>query len=76
MSKKDKNITVRKPKQGSTLFTGALIGAGAGVIAAMLIHKRAERRERDAALTVSEAIKIGVLVFGLLRAIAALSDDD
>lgn len=73
---KDKAITVRKPKQGSTLLTGALIGAGAGVIAAMLIHRRAERRERDTALTMTEAIKIGLLVFGLLRAIAALGDDD
>lgn len=73
---KNKAIAVRKPRQGSTLLTGALIGAGAGVVAAMLIHKRAERHERETALTVTEAIKIGVLVFGLLRAIAALGDDD
>lgn len=73
---KDKAITVRKPRQSGTLLSGALIGAGAGVIAALLIHKRAERHERETALTVTEAIKIGVLVFGLLRAIAALGDDD
>ena len=71
-----KDIEVHKPKQGGTLLTGALVGAGAGIIAAMLIHKRAERHERDTALTVTEAIKVGVLVFGLLRAIAALGDDD
>ncbi len=73
---KDKDIVVRKPKQSNTLLAGALVGAGAGIIAAMLIQKRAERRERDSALTVTEGIKIGLLVFGLLRAIAALGDDD
>lgn len=73
---KDKDIVVRKPKQTNTLLAGALVGAGTGIIAAMLIQKRAERQERDNALTVTEGIKIGLLVFGLLRAIAALGDDD
>jgi len=71
-----KEIEIRKPKRGNTLFAGALVGAAAGIIAAMLIHKRAERQERDSTLTASEGIKLGVLVFGLLRAIAALGDDD
>ncbi len=73
---KGKEIVIHKPRRASTLLTGALVGAGAGVIAALLIHKRAERNERNTTLTVTEAIKVGVLVFGLLRAIAALGDDD
>jgi hypothetical protein len=74
MSKKE--IEVRKSSKGNTIVLGALIGAGAGLLAAILLHRRAEKNERESALTPGEAIKIGVLVFGLLRAIAALGDED
>lgn len=59
----------------ATLFIGALIGAGAGLVAAGLLHRRAQKNERETPLTPSEGLKIGLLVFGLLRAIASLSDD-
>ena len=58
-----------------TIFFGALIGAVTGLIAAMLLNRRAERNERDSAITTGEGLKLGVLVFGLLRAIASLNDD-
>lgn len=58
-----------------TIFLGALIGAITGAIAAMLLTRRAEREERPAAITAGEGLKLGVLVFGLLRAIASLGDD-
>ena len=58
-----------------TIFLGALIGAFTGLIAAMLLNRRAEREERSTAITAGEGLKLGVLVFGLLRAIAALGDD-
>jgi gas vesicle protein len=58
-----------------TIFLGALIGAITGAIAAMLLNRRAEREERETAITAGEGLKLGVLVFGLLRAIAALGDD-
>jgi len=54
---------------------GALLGALIGLIAAMLITRRAEKNERATAITTGEGIKIGALVFGLLRAIASLGDD-
>ncbi len=57
------------------LLLGALIGAGTGLIAAMLLTRRAEHEERTTAITAGEGIKLGVLVFGLLRAIASLGDD-
>jgi hypothetical protein len=41
-----------------------------------LLHRRAVKNERESAVSISEGIKIGLLVFGLLRAIAALGDDD
>ena len=57
------------------LLGGALIGAFTGLIAASLIARRAEKNQKDAPLTATEGIKIGLLVFGLLRAITSLGDD-
>ncbi len=57
------------------ILLGALIGAVTGLIAAMLLTRRAEKNERETALTAGEGLKLGVLVFGLLRAIASLGDD-
>jgi gas vesicle protein len=61
--------------KGRTILLGALIGAFTGLIAAMLLTRRAEREERTTAITSGEGLKLGVLVFGLLRAIAALGDE-
>ena len=61
--------------KGKTLFLGALIGAVTGLVAAMLLSRRAEREEKSTAITAGEGLKLGVLVFGLLRAIASLGDD-
>lgn len=58
-----------------TILGGVLIGAFTGLIAAMLLSRRAERNQRETALTTGEGLKLGVLVFGLLRAIASLNDD-
>jgi hypothetical protein len=54
---------------------GALIGAITGLIAAVLLTRRAERTGSETALTTGEGMKLGVLVFGLLRAIASLNED-
>ncbi len=69
-------IEVRRSPDAKTVLVGALVGAGAGLVAAMLLRRRATKKERDHTLTMSEGIKIGLLVFGLLRAIASLGDDD
>ena len=57
------------------IFFGALIGAVTGLVAALLLTSRAEKNERETAITSGEGLKLGVLVFGLLRAIASLGDD-
>ncbi len=59
----------------NTIFFGALIGAVTGVVAAVLLSRRAAKNERETAITTGEGLKLGVLVFGLLRAIASLGDD-
>lgn len=59
-----------------TLVIGALAGAFTGLVAAMLLQRRAEQAGNETAIvTAGDGMKIGVLVFGLLRAIAALGDD-
>ena len=65
-------ITSNKNK---IIFFGALIGAVTGLVAAVLLTRRAENSERETAITSGEGLKLGVLIFGLLRAIASLGDD-
>ena len=45
-----------------TIFLGAFIGAVTGIVAAMLLNRRAARDERSAAITAGEGLKVGVLV--------------
>ncbi len=59
----------------TTLLTGALIGAVTGLVAAMLLTRRADKNENGTAITTGEGLKLGVMIFGLLRAIASLGDD-
>ena len=61
--------------KNKTLLLGTLIGAATGLLAALLLNRRAERDERESAITTGEGLKLGVLVFGLLRAISSLGDD-
>lgn len=62
--------------RGRTILLGVVIGAATGLVAAMLLNRRAIKDERTTAITAGEGLKLGVLVFGLLRAIASLGDDE
>ena len=57
------------------LLIGALAGAVTGVVAAMLLNRRAEQEGTELALTTGEGMKLGVMVIGLLRAIASLGEE-
>jgi hypothetical protein len=57
-----------KPK---VLVIGAVMGAAVGLAAAYLIIQRSEDNQPPQ-MSVGEGVKIGVLVFGLLRSIATL----
>ncbi len=62
--------------RGRVILFGVLIGAATGLIAAMLLNRRALRDDRTTAITTGEGVKLGVLLFGLLRAIASLGEDE
>ncbi|MEI6290265.1 MAG: hypothetical protein WCP19_07505, partial [Chloroflexota bacterium] len=71
-----KEIQAVKNSPSRAIIIGALFGSGAGIIAAMLLNRRAKKQDRESMITPSEAVQLGLLIFGLFRAISALGDDD
>jgi hypothetical protein len=63
-------------QNSKVLVLGALLGAATGLVAAMMLQRRAERTGNEISLSAGEGIQLGVMVMGLLRAVAALGDDD
>jgi hypothetical protein len=72
---KKNQLALRNTQQVRTIVSGTMVGAFAGLIAAFLLTRRAKRQGREVALTPAEGIQILVLLFGLLRAIAAIGND-
>jgi hypothetical protein len=58
------------------LLFGALIGAATGLVAAMMLQRRAEQTGNEISLSAGEGIQLGVMVMGLLRAVATLADKE
>ena len=58
------------------LIFGALIGAATGLVAALMLQRRAERAGTEISLSAGEGIQLGVMIMGLLRAVAALADKE
>jgi hypothetical protein len=57
------------------MLIGVLIGAGTGLVAAMMWNRRAEEAGTTE-ITAGDGVKLGVMIVGLLRAIASMSEDD
>jgi len=62
--------------KSKTLLLGVVVGALVGAGAAYLIIQRAERQEGEVRLTAGEGVKLGLLVFGLLRQVAQLGEGE
>ncbi len=62
--------------KGRTILIGVLIGAATGLVAAMMINRRAEKTGESTSITTGEGLKLGVMIVGLLRAIASMGDED
>ncbi len=56
-----------------TIIIGGLIGAAAGIIAALLLIQRAEETQQVPRLTAGDGVKVGVGVIGLLRLISDIA---
>jgi hypothetical protein len=56
------------------LIVGGVLGAAIGILGAYLFIQNAKEGE-GVEITPGEGIKLGVLVFGLLRSISRLSED-
>ncbi len=62
-------------QNSKVLLFGALIGAATGLVAALMLQRRAEKNGTEITLSSGEGIQLGVMIMGLLRAISALGDE-
>jgi len=60
--------------QNRVLLFGALIGAVTGLVAALILQRRAEKTGNEITLSTGDGVKLGVMIMGLLRAISSLGD--
>ena len=63
-------------QRSKVLLIGALAGAAMGLIAAMMLQRRAERTGTDITLSTGEGIQLGMMALGLIRAVAGLADKE
>ena len=63
-------------QRSKVLLIGALAGAAMGLIAAMMLQRRAERAGTDITLSTGEGIQLGMMALGLIRAVAGLADKE
>ncbi len=71
MANETTEITTTDNWKPKALLIGGVVGAAVGVAAAYLLVQRS-KDEGAPKVTVGEGVKIGVLVFGLLRSITNL----
>jgi hypothetical protein len=72
MTRKSKELQQLDQNKPKILIIGGLLGLGIGVTAAYLLIQRAESEGQAPRLTTGDGVKLGVLVFGLLRQIVNL----
>ncbi len=59
-----------------TIVYGVLLGAATGFVAAMVWNRRLEEEGGTTEITAGDGVKLGVMVVGLLRAIASMGEGD
>jgi hypothetical protein len=69
-------VEIETPWAGQVLVIGAVVGALTGLAGAYLLIQRAKRRAEPPNLNASEGIRLGLLVFGVLRQVAMLGSGD
>ncbi|HSL27812.1 MAG TPA: hypothetical protein VK900_01330 [Anaerolineales bacterium] len=61
-------------QRNKILLIGTLAGAATGLVAAMMLQRRAESAGREISLSTGEGIQLGMLILGLVRSVATLAD--
>jgi len=70
----DLEIVPQENWKQKVLLIGGAVGLLTGLLAAYLLVQRAEKKNQKPELNAGEGVKLGVLVFGLLRQIAVLGE--
>lgn len=63
-------------QQNKVLLIGTLAGAAMGLVAAMMLQRRAERAGTEISLSAGEGIQLGMMALGLIRSVATLADKE
>jgi hypothetical protein len=58
-----------------TLIIGTVAGAAVGLAGAFLLTRRAQETGTEIAVSTGDGVRLGVMIVGLLRAVAALGED-
>ncbi len=58
-----------------TLIIGAVAGAAVGLAGAFLLTRRAEETGTEITVSTGDGVRLGVMIVGLLRAVAALGEE-
>jgi hypothetical protein len=58
-----------------TLIIGAVAGAALGLAGAFLLTRRSEETGTEITVSAGEGMRLGVMIVGLLRAVADLGED-
>lgn len=67
-------VTTQDNWKMKILVVGGLIGLVSGLAAAYLLVQRAEKAGEQPLLSSGEGVKLGLLVFGLLRQVSQLGE--
>jgi len=58
-----------------TLIIGTVAGATVGLAGAFLLTRRAQETGTEIAVSTGDGVRLGVMIVGLLRAVAALGEE-
>lgn len=61
--------------RNKTLAIGALVGAAVGLAGAFLLTRRAQETGTEVTVSTGDGMRLGVMIIGLLRAVAALGEE-